>query len=206
MRFRLDVTAGIWLALLAGVPAGAQAADPIEPRSGSPAGYVYEIPLEGARRDAAPRKPATGKPVTTPSGGGGTSTAPAAPDPDRAAIHSENGFGSSSVVPGAAAAAVAAGRGKDGDGDGSGDGGGSAAGGGSGSGSGGSGGATGGDSGAGDTSGGGTSVAPAVEGVDTINTGSLVGGTDSAFTPLLVLALAVLAGAALSLVGRRRQD
>jgi hypothetical protein len=73
------------LALPASAPA--QSGDPAQ---GSPSGVIYEIPLDNARRDAAP----------TPGGGrsgGGQRTATISP------IRSENGFGSSSTVPGAAA-------------------------------------------------------------------------------------------------------
>jgi hypothetical protein len=63
--------------------AAAQAQDPRnDPAVGSPAGVVYEIPLEAARRDAAP------------STRGSRSDTVASP------IRSENHFGSSSQVPG----------------------------------------------------------------------------------------------------------
>jgi hypothetical protein len=76
--------------VLAGAAAAAaQAQDPRnDPAAGSPAGVVYEIPLDTARRDAAPR--------LVRGGAGSRGDTPASP------IRSENGFGSSSQVPGAA--------------------------------------------------------------------------------------------------------
>jgi hypothetical protein len=88
-----------WVLLM---PAAAQAQTPAEndPSADSPAGSVYEIPLDRARRDAAPR------------GGGRRGFDQARDSP----IRSENGFGSSSTVP----AAAPAGGMVDADGDGSG--------------------------------------------------------------------------------------
>lgn len=75
-------------ALAAGQP------DPVDPETGSPSGAVYEIPLETSRRDAAPTG---GSSHTT-----GTAAATPVPlSPGRAAIHSGNGYGSSTNVPGA---------------------------------------------------------------------------------------------------------
>jgi hypothetical protein len=74
MRRALLIGAALLLALPAG--ALAQAAPRIDPEVGSPAESVYGIPLEEARRDGAPAA------VAEP------------------AIRSENGVGSSSVVPG----------------------------------------------------------------------------------------------------------
>src|SRR5690349_17266241 len=106
-----------------------------DPQAGSPAGTIYQIPLDTARRDAAPR-----------TRGGG---------PDPSPLRSENDFGSSAVVPGttgggsgsagggATSGGSAASGGGAGGGSGggkAGSGGGSGGGGGSGSGGGGSGG------------------------------------------------------------------
>ncbi len=79
-------------------PASAQTGDP---EQGSPSGVIYEIPLDNARRDAAPtrsggEKGGSGGGTTTDSGGGLTSQ-----------IRSENGFGSSATVPGVAKATAA---------------------------------------------------------------------------------------------------
>jgi hypothetical protein len=115
-----------------------------DPDASSPAGVIYEIPFDNARKDAAPKQTsekgkdggdqqsAAGAAGSTGSGGGstgsGTGTGAAAGDasdrggsgnssdgdtsgsgapPDAqsnpnvgTSIHSENGFGSSSVVPG----------------------------------------------------------------------------------------------------------
>ena len=58
-----------------------------DPGAGSPSGTIYEIPLDNARSDAAPRDRR------------GTANQPSPASP----IHSENGFGSSAQVPGAPA-------------------------------------------------------------------------------------------------------
>ena len=79
---------GGWLAAAAlGFPATAtaQGAGPTDPDATSPSGVIYEIPLEGARRDAAPRSGRGGR-----TRGGGQNPA----------FRSENNFGSSSTVPG----------------------------------------------------------------------------------------------------------
>ena len=61
-----------------------------DPSAGSPAGVIYQIPLDNARRDAAP--------VLHVGSQGGSG--------DPSSIHSENGFGSSSHVPGVTPAAL----------------------------------------------------------------------------------------------------
>jgi hypothetical protein len=71
------------LAATLAAPATAQA-QVNDPEKGSPAGTMYEIPLDTARDDAAP-------PAADDGG-----SAPASP------VRSENGFGSSSEVPGVA--------------------------------------------------------------------------------------------------------
>jgi len=88
---RRTSTALAGLLCLALLPAPAAAQE--MPSAGSPSGAVYEIPVEGGRDEAAPRAP----------GGGGTTAAPAG---SAAPIRSENGLGSSSVVPGAPAGAA----------------------------------------------------------------------------------------------------
>ena len=73
------------LVLATAVPVqAADKRDPIDPEAGSPSGFVYELPADTAREDAAPVG-AGG------SGGSGSSRVP---------IHSDNGFGTSSQVPG----------------------------------------------------------------------------------------------------------
>src|SRR5919199_1822531 len=66
--------------------AAAQGPSSTDPAAGSPSGTIYEIPLDTARRDAAPR--------SGPRGGADvrSRTSP---------LRSENNFGSSSEVPGA---------------------------------------------------------------------------------------------------------
>jgi hypothetical protein len=81
--------AALSVALALPASASAQSGDPAE---GSPSGVIYEIPLDNARKDAAPTRKTSG-------GQGGGTVSP---------IRSENGFGSSSTVPGAASEAVAA--------------------------------------------------------------------------------------------------
>jgi hypothetical protein len=128
-----------------------------DPQAGSPAGVVYQIPLDTGRRDAAPvlrggrQRPGSSNGSGGPAGGagpgsgggsgsgsatgdgsaggsgsgapagaagsGGTAGAPAAANPgggtpgNPSSIHSENGFGSSSQVPGVSAAAARIGAG-----------------------------------------------------------------------------------------------
>jgi hypothetical protein len=84
---RLFTACGLVLLLTVAVPGAARAQDPAganDPSAGSPAGTVYQIPLDTARHDAAPR-----------SNGGGGGAGSGSP------LRSENGFGSSSQVPGA---------------------------------------------------------------------------------------------------------
>ena len=69
-------------------PALAQTDATIDPDQASPAGTQYKLPLDAARGDAAPRSP---RGPASGSGAGSTG---------QSAIHSENGFGSSSQVPG----------------------------------------------------------------------------------------------------------
>jgi hypothetical protein len=139
-RQRLAVAVGTGVALLSvlasasGSAADKQpAAGRTDPHANSPAGVIYQIPLDSGRRDAAPAAPAggtgsggggtpsgstpgaaTGSGDPTPDGGADTTPAPSAGSPaatnavapgggtaeDPSSIHSENGFGSSSHVPG----------------------------------------------------------------------------------------------------------
>jgi len=73
-----------------------------DPRAKSPAGVIYQIPLNSARRSAAPVLPAGSR--GGGPGGGGASQNPSS-------VHSENGFGSSSSVPGVSPAALKIGAG-----------------------------------------------------------------------------------------------
>ena len=74
---------------------------PSDPERDSPAGTVYEIPLDIAREDAAPRGGA---------GPSGSSSAPTPPPAGDSPIRSENNFGSSSRVPGLDERAAASGH------------------------------------------------------------------------------------------------
>ena len=76
-----------------------------DPPSGSPAGAVYQLPLEQGRSDAAP-KGSGGTGAVPPGGGGGpsgsSSSAGAEPSESGSLYRTENNFGSSSHVPGVA--------------------------------------------------------------------------------------------------------
>jgi hypothetical protein len=112
-----------------------------DPRASSPAGVIYQIPLDTGRRDAAPVLPVgsrhsaasgqdgsasaagvSGATGSAPQSGTGTSgangesssaeaSAGGGTPGDPSSIHSENGFGSSSQVPGVSPAAVRIGAG-----------------------------------------------------------------------------------------------
>lgn len=75
-----------------------------DPPSGSPAGAVYQLPLEQGRSDAAP-KGGTGAAGAT---GGESASAPGSGE-SGSLYRTENNFGSSSRVPGLAASGGAAG-------------------------------------------------------------------------------------------------
>jgi hypothetical protein len=91
---RCGLVAAGFVTLFAPNSAAAQTGD--DPAAGSPPRAVYQIPLEGARRDAAPRKgDSDAGPAGTGGSGGSTSGS---------TYRSENNFGSSSHIPGAAAA------------------------------------------------------------------------------------------------------
>ena len=72
-----------------------------DPQASSPAGVIYQIPLDSARRNAAPVVSVGSR---SGSHGGGQGVTGAAGDPS--SIHSENGFGSSSQVPGLSRSAL----------------------------------------------------------------------------------------------------
>jgi hypothetical protein len=78
------------------IPAGAGAQSlPSDPESDSPSGAVYEIPVDRARKDAAPRQDSSQQSDSGPTEGSGD-----AGEGDTS-IRSENNFGTSSSVPGA---------------------------------------------------------------------------------------------------------
>jgi hypothetical protein len=93
MRVIALLALATWIA-----PAAAQAQGN-DPAAGSPSGTIYEIPLDSARGDAAPRDP---------SASAANADQPSSSSP----IHSDdNGFGSSAQVPGAPPAAPVKGSG-----------------------------------------------------------------------------------------------
>jgi hypothetical protein len=80
---------GLTAFVLALMPSGFASAQSDDPDADSPSGVIYEIPLDNARKDAAPARLRNGAArATAPTG----SVSP---------IRSENGFGSSANVPGA---------------------------------------------------------------------------------------------------------
>lgn len=78
-------------------PAAAQDA-PGDPEPSSPSGTVYQLPVDRARQDAAPRHRPAASPSRPSSGGGGGGAA--APPAGAGSIRSENGFNTSTHVPG----------------------------------------------------------------------------------------------------------
>jgi hypothetical protein len=99
-------------AVTAPAPAVGQSGDP---EQGSPSGVIYEIPLDNARRDAAPKGGAgsgkngggqSGGQAGGSNGGGSDSSGVRTANGTISPIRSENGFGSSSTVPGVIAAAL----------------------------------------------------------------------------------------------------
>jgi hypothetical protein len=102
---RIISTLAATLLAVAGIAPGAALAQATDPDADSPSGVIYEIPLESARDDAAPRGGGSGG-TQAGNGDGGTpaSSVPAEGLDAESSIHSENGFGSSSEVPGASEA------------------------------------------------------------------------------------------------------
>jgi hypothetical protein len=100
------------------MPAGAPAQSvPSDPEADSPSGVVYELPVDRARKDAAPKRRSSpggggsqsdGQGGGSPGGGsdgsgsgGGSTGEGAAAGESELSIRSENNFGTSSNVPGA---------------------------------------------------------------------------------------------------------
>jgi hypothetical protein len=135
-RASLIASFALLVVCLAAPPVSAQQ-QRTDPDASSPAGVIYEIPFDTARKDAAPKKARSTKDEpssddssgqTTAAGaagssgsggggngdsgggggsGGGSGDAAATDNPNvGTSIHSENGFGSSSMVPGVAGATV----------------------------------------------------------------------------------------------------
>jgi len=100
---------GLTTVLVALVPAASPAvAQTGDPAAGSPSGVIYEIPLDNARLDAAPRRRGGNGGGSGGDGSGdGQGTAGSESQGGTVSpIRSENGFGSSSTVPGAAGIAA----------------------------------------------------------------------------------------------------
>jgi hypothetical protein len=100
MRLAFVGAALATVALPIGLQASAAEAGPqvqTDPRASSPAGVIYQIPLDSARNSAAPV-------LSVGSHGGGYGVTGSAGDPS--SIHSENGFGSSAHVPGLSRSAL----------------------------------------------------------------------------------------------------
>jgi hypothetical protein len=132
---RAALICSLFFVALIAVPAGASAqAQPTDPEANSPSGAVYEIPVERARKDAAPRRassPRDGDGAPGPTDGdsaggdsaaggsnassGGGSTGGGSSAGDGTSIRSENNFGTSSQVPGADSGQGSGGRTTDGD-------------------------------------------------------------------------------------------
>lgn len=114
-RRRLEVAylLGSLLLLAASLHPPTAYAAPGDPPSGSPAGAVYQLPLEQGRSDAAP-KGSGGTGASGGSTGAGTEGAgggASQPGETGSLYRSENNFGSSSRVPGVAAGAGTGGGG-----------------------------------------------------------------------------------------------
>jgi hypothetical protein len=101
------------VALPIGLQASAAGASPhvqTDPQAGSPAGVIYQIPLDSARNSAAPvLSVGSHDGVHGVTGGVGGGVTGGSGDPS--SIHSENGFGSSSKVPGLSRSALGIGAG-----------------------------------------------------------------------------------------------
>ncbi len=113
-RRRLEVAylLGSLLLLAASLHPPTAYAAPGDPPSGSPAGAVYQLPLEQGRSDAAPKgSGGTGSGSSggeSAAGGGGSAGGGASQPGETGSLYrSENNFGSSSRVPGVAAGAGA---------------------------------------------------------------------------------------------------
>jgi hypothetical protein len=107
-RIDLIVRRGVFICSLAALStlmcgtsfAHVQHSQPTDPNANSPAGVIYEIPLETARQDAEPHPASsTGTSGTLEPSSGGSSILVPGGQPG-SLIHSGNGFGASSRVPG----------------------------------------------------------------------------------------------------------
>jgi hypothetical protein len=113
-RFELAYLLGSLLLLPASLHSPTAYAAPGDPPAGSPAGAVYQLPLEQGRADAAPKggggtEAEAGGGTGASTGGGGSGGG--GQSESGSLYRSENNFGSSSQVPGAAAAGAHAGAG-----------------------------------------------------------------------------------------------
>jgi hypothetical protein len=108
-RFKVAYLVGSLLLLAASLHAPTAYSAPGDPPTGSPAGAVYQLPLEQGRSDAAPKgnggagANVGGKPGGSGAGAEGESGG-GEPGESGSLYRSENNFGSSSRVPGVAQA------------------------------------------------------------------------------------------------------
>lgn len=110
-RFKAAYLLGSLLLLAASLHPPTAYSAPGDPPSGSPAGAVYQLPLEQGRSDAAPKgnggtgaEPGGSGGGTAGSGAAGAGSASEGTGESSSLYRSENNFGSSSRVPGVAAA------------------------------------------------------------------------------------------------------
>lgn len=106
-RFKLAYLLGSLLLLTASLHAPTAYSAPGDPPSGSPAGSVYELPLEQGRADGAPKGGGgtgfSGGGESTDGGSGSASGGAPGQSEAGSLYRTENNFGSSSRVPGLAA-------------------------------------------------------------------------------------------------------
>jgi hypothetical protein len=110
-RFKAAYLLGSLLLLAASLHPPTAYSAPGDPPSGSPAGAVYQLPLEQGRSDAAPKgSGGTGTEAGGGGGGAGSGSASGQAGESGSLYRSENNFGSSSRVPGVAATGTGGGN------------------------------------------------------------------------------------------------
>lgn len=109
---KLAVLVAIFVTAL--VPSASAQGPTTDPDAATPAGAIYQLPLDQARVDAAPKRPGSANANAGDGGGDGGSSGSGGSSTGNvptSALRSENGFGSSSVVPGVKPQARTAGAG-----------------------------------------------------------------------------------------------